>query len=190
MSRAVRVEKVLGGLESARRRLLAEVEVVQDPAFCLRPTPDDWSVAQVIEHLAKVDDSVARGVAAVTSGKLKIEQKPNDAWRKLLWTWGIYRMVRFRVPGAIDLQAPGTRVEALARITASRAALLAAIEAGERAALWSHSLRHPIFGPLPMRDMLTFVAEHEERHRLQIVRIKAALQQQGLLHEETFAAAR
>src|SRR5262245_34254888 len=118
-----RIEKILGGLESARRRLIAEVEVVRDPAFTMRPSPRDWSVAQVIEHLALVDEAVARGITAVTSGKVKVERKPSDKFRKLLWTWGLYKMVRVRVPGASDLPAKGSRDEAMARITDTRARL-------------------------------------------------------------------
>lgn len=188
MARA-RIEKILGGLESARRRLTAEIESVHDPAFHARPSPRDWSVAQVIEHLALVDEAVARGIGAVTAGKLKVERRRGDSLRKLLWTFGIYKMVRIRVPGAGELPAKATRAEALSRIRDTREKLLAAIDAGERVGMWSHSLRHPIFGPLPMREMLDFVAHHEERHRLQIVRIKAALTKQGVLHEETFELA-
>ena len=170
-----RVEKILGGLESARRRLLSEVEGIHDPDFLVQPTPNDWSAAQVIEHLAQVDESVARGIDAVTSGKLKVERKPSDFFRHLLYSTGAYNYVRIRRPGALDTPAAPTRAASIARITASREKLLAAIEAGERRALWSHSLKHPIFGPLSIGEMLTFVGEHEERHRLQLVRIKAKL---------------
>ncbi len=170
-----RIEKVLGGMESARRRLMAEVEIVQDPDFRTQPTPNDWSIAQVFEHLARVDESVARGIAAVTSGKLKVERKSSDWFRYLAWSTGAYRYVRIRRPGALETPAAATRAESIARISATRAKLLEAIDAGERVGLWSHSLKHPIFGPMPMREMLTFVGEHEERHRLQIVRIKAKL---------------
>ena len=180
-----RVERVLGGLESARRRLLAEAEGVMDPEFGTRPTPNDWSIAQVFEHLAQVDESVARGILAVSMGKLKVERKSGDWFRYLAWSTGAYRYVRIRRPGALDTPTAPDRAAALARITETRAKLLAAIEEGERRGMWSHSLKHPIFGPMPMREMLTFVAEHEERHRLQIVRIKAKL---ARAHGEAVAA--
>ena len=170
-----RVERILGGLESARRRLLAEAEGVMDPEFGMRPSPNDWSIAQVFEHLAQVDDSVARGILAVTAGKLKVERKSGDWFRYLGWSTGAYKYVRIRRPGSLDTPAAPDRAASLARIGETRAQLLAAIEEGERRGMWSHFLKHPIFGPMPMREMLTFVAEHEERHRLQIVRIKAKL---------------
>ena len=170
-----RVERVLGGLESARRRLLSEAEGGMDPDFCRRPSDQDWSVAQVFEHLAQVDENVARGILAVTMGKLKVERKRGDWFRYLGWSTGAYRYVRIRRPGSLDTPAAPDHVSAIARISETRAKLLAAIEEGERRGMWSHSLKHPIFGPMPMREMLTFVADHEERHRLQIVRIKAKL---------------
>ena len=180
-----RIERVLGGLESARRRLLAEAEGVMDPDFGLRPSANDWSIAQVFEHLSQVDDSVARGILAVTGGKIKVERKSGDWFRYLAWSTGAYRYVRIRRPGSLDTPAAPDRASSLARIAETRAKLLAAIEEGERRGRWSHSLKHPIFGPMPMREMLTFVADHEERHRLQIVRIKAKL---ARAHEEAVAA--
>ena len=67
------------------------------------------------------------------------------------------------------------RAEALARIAATRRELVEAIEQGDGRGIWAHRLRHPIFGPLTMEEMLRFMAYHEERHALQIGPIRAAL---------------
>jgi len=67
------------------------------------------------------------------------------------------------------------RAEALAKLGAARTALIAAINGADPDALFRQQLRHPIFGPLSMELMLKFVADHEDRHRVQLGRIRAAL---------------
>jgi len=174
-----RIESVLAELDSARRRLLSEVEGLQEPAFSTRPAPGSWSVGHVLEHLARAEENLARGIGAVTSGKLKIERRPGDGLGRLAYVLGLYRVVRVRTTEKLDPAEPLARAAALPRIAATRAQLLAAIEAGERVGMWSHYLRHPMMGPLRMAEMLSFMAYHEERHRRQIVRIKAALERAG-----------
>jgi uncharacterized damage-inducible protein DinB len=174
-----RIEAVLGELDSARRRLLSEVEGLQEPRFSTRPAPGQWSVGHVFEHLARAEDGVARGIGAVMAGKLKIERKPTDLFARVFYRLRLYDVIRVRTRAALDPSEALTQPVAMARITASREQLLAAIEAGERRGIWSQYLRHPFLGPLTVAEMLGFIAYHEERHRMQIVRIKAALEKAG-----------
>ena len=170
-----RVETVLGELESARRRLMAEVEGLRDPRFGAMPRRGGWSASQVILHLATAEDGMARGIEAWNAGKLRFQSQPSDPLRRLLYYSGLYRMVRVKTVSRLDPEKPLPRDETLARIGASRERLMTAIEEGERRGLWTYRMRHPFLGALSMEEMLRFLAYHEERHRLQIVRIKAAL---------------
>ncbi len=174
-----RVEAVLAGLESARRRLLAEIEGVHEPRFSTRPAPGRWSVGHVVEHLCRTDEALARGITAACAGKLRLERRPSDVLRRLFYLSGLYRIGAARTSAKLDPEESPGREPALARLAAIREQLREAIEAGEKRGMWSHSLRHPIFGPLSMAEMLDFVAYHEERHRRQIVRVKAALEKAG-----------
>jgi uncharacterized damage-inducible protein DinB len=173
-----RADKLIAGLDSSRRRLLAEVEGMLEPRFSARPARGGWSAAQVFEHLSRVDENMTRGIGAAIAGKLKVKRMWNDPLRRMIYTLGIYRLVRLRTVPTLDPAEVPARPEALARSTAARAGLLAAIDGTEGPTLWRHSFRHPIFGPLSTEEMLGFVAEHEERHRLQIVGIKAALERE------------
>jgi len=171
-----RVEGVLAELESARRRLLSEVEGVHEPRFSTTPAAGKWSVGHVIEHLARTEEGITRGVTAVCAGKLKVERKGSDWMGRLVYVSGLYRIVSVRTIERLNPEAGLERGAALARLAGTREELKAAIESGERRGLWSHSLRHPFFGPLAMLEMIEFAAYHEERHRRQIVRIKRALE--------------
>jgi uncharacterized damage-inducible protein DinB len=174
-----RADKVIAALDSSRRRLTSEVEGLLEPRFSTRPAKGGWSVAQTFEHLSRVDDNVARGIEAGLAGKLKLMRRWNDPMRRLIYVVGVYQIARIRTTPALDPGEVPPRPEAVARSTASRAKLLAAIETSDGPTLWKLSFRHPVFGPLSMAEMLEFISYHEERHRLQIVRIKAALEREG-----------
>jgi uncharacterized damage-inducible protein DinB len=174
-----RVEAVLAELESSRRRLMAEVEGLRDPRFGSAPKRGGWSASHVIQHLAAAEDGMARTIEVGNAGKLRFESRPADPLRRLLYYSGLYQVVRVKTVSRLEPEKPLPRDETLARIAASRERLMTAIEEGERRGLWTYRMRHPFLGALSMEEMLRFLAYHEERHRLQIVRIKAALDRDG-----------
>ncbi|MEO5616188.1 MAG: DinB family protein [Candidatus Eisenbacteria bacterium] len=174
-----RIESVLAELDSARRRLISEVEGVQEPRFSTPPAAGQWSVGHVLEHLARSEEALARGIAAVMAGKLKAERRGSDWFGRVAYRLGLYRLVRARSREAFEPRETLSQPAAIARLAATREQLLATIEAGERRGIWSQHVRHPSLGPLSVAEMIGFMAWHEERHRMQIVRIKAALERAG-----------
>jgi hypothetical protein len=171
-----RRESVLAALAGSRQRLLAAIEGLEEPRFSERPAPRAWSAAHVIEHLARAEERLARGVQAVATGTLVLRPRWDDPLRRLLYVTGAYRFPRIRAIAALSPAEAPRRPEALARITATRAAVVEAIERGDGPAMWAGTLRHPVMGPLAMEEMLRFVAYHEERHARQIGRIRASLE--------------
>ena len=170
---------MLAELESSRARLLAEVEGLRDPRFITTPRHGGWSASHVIQHLTKSEDAIARGIELGNAGRLKAKSRASDPWRRLFYHTNLYRVMPFRTGGFADPEHPVGRTDAMSGIASSRTRLLAAIEDGERRGLWTYRMRHPVLGILSMNEMLRFSAYHEERHRLQIVRIKAALAREG-----------
>ena len=141
----------------------------------MAPRRGGWSVSQTIQHLAQSEDAIARGIEVGNAGKLRVQKRGSDPLRRLLLYSNLYKVTPIRTTPALDPAKSLPRAEAITQINASRTRLLAAIEDGERKGLWGYRLRHPVFGLLSMAEMLQFSAYHEERHRMQIVRIKAAL---------------
>jgi hypothetical protein len=174
-----RVEAVLAELESARRRLMSEVEGLRDPRFSAIPKRGGWSASQVIQHLTTTEDSIARGIEIGNAGKLKFQSRGSDPLRRLLFHSNLYKVVRLRTTRTFDPEKPLPHDETMSRLAGSRARLMTAIEEGELRGMWTYRMRHPFLGALSMAEMLRFLAYHEERHRLQIVRIKGALDRQG-----------
>ena len=168
------VDQALSELDGSRRRFLSELEGLADPVFGQRPPGGGWSVAQVVEHIARSEGAMATGFAAMLAGRAAPRFRPLDPLRRLAWTLGIYHVVTLRTTARLDPAEPLARETALAFLARSREQLLASLGPDPRLAA-TVRMRHPIFGPLRGDEMLQFASRHEERHRRQIVRIREAL---------------
>lgn len=165
-------DRVFGELEGSRRRLLSEIEGIHADAFVQRPPGGGWSVSQVVEHIARSEGSIARGLERAQAGELRVIGQPLDVLRWLVWRLQLYRVVRLRTTATLDPREPLPVAESVALLVRNREKLLLATQVARLSEL---KLRHPVFGPLSGFEMLAFAALHEERHRLQIVRIKQAI---------------
>jgi uncharacterized damage-inducible protein DinB len=166
-------------LERERARLLAWVERVPEPLRSRRPTPQDWSVVEILEHLTQVEQSItslltARGreppaepAAAETLAAARLT--PERAGRIRDRTERLEAPERVRPAGQLDAS------EALQSLAAVRAALLAAFLAADPSALDGVVRPHPVVGLLTLRGWVQFVAHHEARHSAQVADVAAAL---------------
>lgn len=172
-------DQALAQLASARRRLLAELEGLDDARFVRRP-PGSWSASDVLEHLARVEGNVLRGARHATEKGSKVRPGLLDPLRRLTIRTGLVQWVRVRtVRGADPAEDPGAvplpREQALGRLDHVRQETVAWLEATRARDLSRVYLRHPFFGAYTVRDMFGWVAWHEERHRGQVLRIRRAL---------------
>jgi hypothetical protein len=167
-----RLAELLDYAAAQRAGLLEAVHSVPEPLRAVRPAPGVWSVAEVLEHLHRTESGVASIVTerlgeALAAG-LEAERDSDSV---------LGGLDRFRIP------RPGRRVtapspvqptgamgwsEALARLAASREALLRAVMPGDGLALGQVVHPHPILGPLTLYQWILFVGQHEARHATQI----------------------
>jgi hypothetical protein len=175
------IDPRIATLETELTRVRAEFERAIDavpPQQLHKAPPGQWTPAQLVWHVAKVERGVARMIerldaaipvnATVPPGPspktiLAILDKTDfkDRSRKLEAPEPI------RPPGDVDLVAER------ARWTDGRAQLLEAIRAaGPRLSLIRHD--HPFFGPYDGWQWTLMVARHEERHLLQLHEVVAA----------------
>ncbi len=169
-----RYDQVEARLDSARRRLLSEIEGVDGERWTKRPSRG-WCVGQAVEHLARVEAAVAAGSRRAMEKGVSAKSGPLDPLFRLLFKLGVADLVRVRTANALDPADPPARADVLARLDGSRAALLAVLEDARTRDVSRLKLAHPIFGAIPFLDMIDFVSWHEERHRRQIVRIKSEI---------------
>jgi DinB superfamily len=177
MSRAT-LDELLRHLDDNRRVLRAAVDIVPIPDRERRPSPDRWSVAEVVEHLAIVEGRVtarltealeAAPPAALPAGHVL---PPVD--RSFLDRVGD-RTNRFKTGapseprGAMDAEA------AWAAAASSREAFRRLLERADGLDVGGIVLPHPAFGPLTFYQWAVFLSGHDARHAEQIREIAALL---------------
>ena len=164
---------------ATERRLLRE-RIASTPAelHARRPSPARWSIAEVVEHLARIEGGVTkmlRHFGATAPGAdvprpAAVARATPELGRRIR-----NRGTRIEAPervqpgGSLDLPA------ALAQLEAAREAMLDAFAAADRESLDVYTYPHPVFGPLTLRSWVSVTADHEARHSAQIEEIARQL---------------
>lgn len=173
-----RIREIVACLESELDGLRAAVEAVPPDRRGERPAPDRWSVAEVLEHLAMVENAVlkvcTRELAAAREAGLPhetettsvIETLPPEkvANRERAWV-APDRLL----PKGVDASTAWTSLEH------TRVRFNDFVRSCDGFALAQVSFPHPALGPLNMYQWLLFAAGHQARHAAQIREIAAQL---------------
>jgi len=161
-------------LDTERQGLLAAVARIAPADRNRRPADGQWSVAEVLEHLSSVEQSVAKLIA--TRGREPVPENaeapvPLDEARVARLRG---RERRIDVPDRLRPTGTMTDAGAMEALAVSRAALLDAVKNADPVALAQRSYVHAVVGRLVLRDWIAFVAHHEARHAEQINEIGRA----------------
>jgi hypothetical protein len=170
-------DMILALLDRERRAFLAEVDRVPAARRGERPSPDVWSVVDVIEHVWRVDIGVTRILALRTREPVAASAEELAAAQltpeKIGWVRG--RAERVTAPDRVQPTATLSFDEALAQLTSARDALVAAYRGADAALLDGAIFPHPFVGPLTVRGWFELTAHHEARHARQIAELAERL---------------
>ncbi|MEW9033563.1 MAG: DinB family protein [Planifilum fimeticola] len=154
-----------------RQEVWREVERLSDEEINRKPSPDRWSIAQILEHLYLTELTVARQMkkAAERADKPIPGEKPI----RLL----LDRSLRVKVPiPALDpsdgFKPLDSLKEQLRRSHRVFAGVLRDLTPDQ---LRRCSMRHPLFGTMSLEQWVEFVRLHEQRHLEQIRETKERL---------------
>lgn len=171
-----RIAEVLDALRAAQQELHDLLESAPAAAAGWTASGGGWTITQVVEHLAIVEDGTGRLVSKLIRQADGTEETESDAIAPSL--------ARFRVwdPAVRPIEAPPmvqpTSTVALADARAAQATarerLMAAFAAASGRALAGVTHPHPVVGPLNVYQWGLFVAHHQQRHCVQIRDILAA----------------
>jgi hypothetical protein len=173
-------DRVRDLLAHERRALIATANAVPSHLRERRPAPDRWSVAEVIDHLARVEEGVTK--LLVTRGSTAPVEAPDDAALAAAQlsaerVAGLRdRRVQFEAPERVRPGAACDYEAAMRRVAAAREALLAALGGCHPDALARVTYVHPAIGRLTLAGWVESVAHHEARHVGQIAEIAGKLQ--------------
>jgi hypothetical protein len=169
------MQTLLAHLESSRTAFLAEVAGLSPDQCSLRPSSETWSILDVVEHIATVE----MGVLEVF--RKRLFEKPCPAEYKVQ-TAGkdqiIVDAMKDRIARRMspDLVKPAGRwatpAAALAAFDHARKEMIALLRKETRD-LRDYCAPHPSLKALDGYQWILFIATHTDRHRAQIVELRA-----------------
>lgn len=155
----------LGQLDARRKRLLGWLGTEPASRLQRRPSPDAWSVLEIVEHLVLAERAACRGMPP-------IEDLPTH--RPRLRDRILLPLVRAVLRGPIRVRVPTPAMNPTGqagldelRVEWDRNFEWLAIYAASGT---SGTVRHPIAGPMTAAQAVHLATLHFERHRRQIDR--------------------
>jgi hypothetical protein len=174
-----RTEELLRHLDTTRGILSAAVDTVPSALRETQPAPDRWSVANVLEHLTRVEEQITRLLAkrladSRDAGALPPETRSSSVLesidQRLLLdrTRRITSNERSLPTGTMDSAA------AMAALEHTRAALRELVISYDGMDLSGMTFPHPALGMLDGYGWFAFIGMHEARHAAQIREIASS----------------
>jgi len=161
-----RVGAVMAAYDEAHQRLVARLAGVTDEEAATVPAVGGWTAAQIAEHVAAFDRTLAR---IVTGSLPAARPAPSDfierPWPDILGDLAN----RFEAPKNLQPPADASRTGALAALEAATAEVRHAFNdlTDERAAL---TLTHPRVGTITLMQVGDWLVAHTIRHNAQMKR--------------------
>ena len=162
--------ELLQRLDNAREGLIAAVSGLSESQANFKPSPEAWSVANIVEHLATVEDFVVMRIEKMVSEPDDGNFKDSDI---ILFDKVADRSSKFQAPDCVQPSGK-TVASSLERLTATRAKIVDLIRSAPDGHFRKHSMPHPVFGPLDGHQWIVAAAGHCTRHTRQILETKGA----------------
>ena len=174
-----RMAEIAEFLDETRAAVVRAVERLSPEEAARRPSPEAWSVDEILTHLSLVEPGVAKRVAK-SVGKAKGEglERETSVAPVLGCLDGpaLDRLNEKQVaPEFVEPKAVLSMSGALAALALSRESLKHAMAEADGWALEKVVAPHPRLGTLDMYQWLVFLGRHERRHLAQIERVIAAV---------------
>lgn len=176
-----RTTELLQHLEQTRAVLREALDAAPLPLRERKPAPERWSVAEVLEHLAIVEQQIGallqRGLRrAMADGPLPQDLDHTPVVPTIDAARVLDREQRLQARQAVVPSRGLTAEQAWRELDASRAVLRNVLLAADGLVTTSIKAPHPFFGELTFHQWVAFLGFHEARHAAQIRSTAAALQ--------------
>lgn len=164
-------------VESARTALLQEVSDLRDDQGAFKPSPGEWSVAEILEHLLLAE---LGGITKIWSGLVELEagrgwtgERPHQGKSIEAIIATTWQPKEIAPPVATPhlggpLSAWSTALQSLTGVLEALGRRL------DGQPLEAIVIPHFLSGPLDARQRLEFLRFHLERHREQVARVRTS----------------
>jgi uncharacterized damage-inducible protein DinB len=159
-------------LENQRILLMAELSTYDDATLNKKPSPEAWSVVQVMQHLINAEAASLAYIKKKLSYTNKIPKAGLMSFLRRMSLSLLFSLpLKFKAPKGLEIFPDNADFNSLKNQWASQRLELKAFmdsipDKMFKTALW----RHAVVGKMSMTQMLSFFHEHAERHRGQIDR--------------------
>jgi uncharacterized damage-inducible protein DinB len=158
-----------------RQALCREVQALSKPQVAFRPSPEAWSIGEVLDHLARAELSITRVVSRILQ---------QAAGRGLIGEPGSMELPPHQIdlevysqsaaaPESVRPLADQSLERLLVRLQESRDRLREVARRAEGRVVGDVTIRHFQLGELNFYQWLALEAAHESRHLQQIRRIRS-----------------
>ncbi|MDQ0430131.1 putative damage-inducible protein DinB [Planomicrobium stackebrandtii] len=146
-----------------RNQILQAVEGMTDEKLNQKPSEEEWSAIQILDHLQLMEKTIAKGV----SHELTKETSEKALKKPIALT--VSRSFKVDAPKhVIPTDEFVTLEEMKERLNASHNLLYEAYGKATPEQLEQKSMAHPVFGKVPLIQWFPFVGLHEKRHFKQL----------------------
>ncbi len=146
-----------------RNQILQAVEGLSDEKLNQKPSAEEWSPIQILDHLQLMEKTIARGV----SYELTKEDSHKAIKKPIALT--VSRSFKVKAPKhVVPTEEFVTLEEMKERLNASHNLLYEVYASAGSEQLKQKSMDHPVFGKVPLFQWFPFVGLHEKRHFKQL----------------------
>ncbi len=159
------MKKILARLDFIHEKLLGTVGSLEPEVYSQRPTETEWSVAEIMHHLALVEARVIKEL----EGALARPPQRLGVLRRLIPTYIVaVRLVKVKAPGPMNPKNSPARAEAIASSDRIRNSLKKLCDDYGKDRLNEVVFKHPFLGEISGIAAVSFLGYHEQRHHKQI----------------------
>jgi hypothetical protein len=166
--------------EKIRQGFLATVANVADAEASALPDGEKWTIRQLVEHVAIVEQNITR-LCARLAGAAKAGGKlaggnigvSNETMAK----WAASSDAKLEAPERVQPTGDVPIADALDQLSTNVAALAALRHDLETYDMTEHKFPHPHFGDLTATEWLVLIGGHEKRHTIQLEDLLAKIRQ-------------
>ena len=164
-------EQALQYLNETRDGVVQSVKGLSEAQWKYKPGPSRWSIAEVVEHLALIENFFLDGVRPLLTKSPAIQ--PNADAKKvdeLMLTRLLDRSTKYQAPPNAVPTGRWIPQEALQHFVSARQQTSGFLSSASE--LRAHIVVHPAFGKLDGYQWVMAVAGHSARHTKQILEVK------------------
>lgn len=149
--------------EKIRREVLDAVDGLSDDQLNQKPAEGEWSPMEILEHLNLMESYIAKNI----SRELASERNEKVIKKPIQLT--VSRMVKVDAPAPVAPTGEFIPLQDMkSRLVKSRLLLDSIYEGTTEDVLESKSMKHPVFGKVPLVQWFPFIGLHEKRHLKQL----------------------